>query len=197
MTTWNFKAPFALVALFALVGCEEGADGGLMAALSSDSTASADVIALSQTQMGNGAFTLVPPQGFCIDKASLKQRFALMARCDALGAPDRATGAPLGIITVSTTAQKNADRLPAAQETADAAKLAGVSSISSTSTAVTFRAAGKPVIDGLDTQHWRANLQVGGQTVGIALYGKKGGRAVSTEGREILNDLIRRTLKAS
>lgn len=37
--------------------------------------------------MANGALTLVAPEGFCIDKRSLKSSFALLARCDTLGTP--------------------------------------------------------------------------------------------------------------
>ena len=199
MTTWTSKAPLALAALIALGACEDGQGAaGLLANLQAPSDAAAAApVALAQTQMASGAFTLVPPQGFCIDKSALSQRFALMARCDALGAPSKSAGAPVGIITVSVTNAGRVEILPTAQETADAAKLARVDAVKSENDSITFRAEGTPPAAGLDVKHWRGTLRIGGQIVGLALYGPKGGRAETSEGREMLNELIRRSRKAS
>ena len=150
-------------------------------------------VALSQTLMANGAFTLVPPDGFCIDKSSLRQQFALMARCDTLGAASLAGGAPAGLITVSVAALAPEAPLATAQEIAAASKLSSFDAQEGGSDTLTFRAEGTPPTQDLDVMHWRAVARVNDQMLGIALYGPKDARAVSEEGREILNSLIRRS----
>ena len=192
MTIWNSKVAPAAVALMALSGCEEGQGGDLFAGLGQPAAAAKNV-ALSQSQMADGAFTLVPPEGFCIDKRSLKQRFALLTRCEALAAPGAGGGAPVAILTVSATPNGTSGPLPTPQQTAAAAKLTRFDAAKSSTDAVTFRAGGAPPIRGLDVNHWRGTMRVGGHLVGLALYGPKGGRAVSNEGRSILDSLIRRT----
>lgn len=190
MTIWTCKTTLAVAACIALTACDAlPVLDGL--------SAPKDAVALSQSAMANGAFTLVAPQGFCIDKTSLKQRFALMARCDTLGAPSAAAAAPLGILTVSVTPNATSGALPTPDETADAAKLARVTAVTSEANAVTFRAEGSPPSAGLGVAHWRGTARIGGHLIGIALYGPKDGRAISSEGRETINDMIRRTKEAS
>ena len=58
---------------------------------------------------------------------------------------------------------------------------------------LTFRAEGTPPANGLDVTHWRAVARVKDQMLGIALYGPQDARAVSEEGRDILNSLVRRS----
>ncbi len=192
MSTWNCKAATAGVALLLLGACEGGQGAGLLDGLSTGAMGKKNH-ALSQAQMANGAVTLLPPQGFCIDRRNLSQRFALLARCDTLGAPHSSRGAPLGIITVSVTPSAAGAELPSAQQTADAAKLARVEGESRSSDTVTFRAEGAPPISGVGIRHWRGKARVADQLIGIAFYGPEGGRAASADGREIVLDLIRRT----
>lgn len=193
MTTWSCKSALAGAALLALAACE---DGQSMSFLEGIGSAPRNV-ALSRSQMANGAFTLVPPRGFCIDRRNLSQRFALLARCDTLGAPDQIGGAPLAIITISVTPGGADVSLPTAQHVADAARLARVDANTSDNNAITFRAEGPPPVAGLDDRHWRGTARVGDYLMGVAVYGPSGGRAISTEGREVLNELIRRTRAAS
>ncbi|MGB3246014.1 MAG: hypothetical protein WBB25_15890 [Sulfitobacter sp.] len=197
MITWISRPAAAAFALLGLSGCEGGTKSGLFAGLGVSTAAETKPVALSQAKMAKGAFTLVPPEGFCIDQASLKQRFALLARCEALGAPNAGGGAPLGILIVSVTPDAPVGALPTAEQTADALKLARFTAAESENNAITYRAEGAPPVEGMDVVHWRGTAQIGGQLVGLALYGPKGGRAVSGEGREILNSLIRRTRKVS
>lgn len=197
MNTWICKAALAGAALGLLSACGEGGPSiSLLDGLSAGGS-KAEEGALAQTLMANGAFTLVPPQGYCIDRASLKQRFALMARCDTLGAPSQAAGAPLGIITVSVTPAGAEESLPSAAQTADAAKLARVDDENAQNEAIVFRAEGAPPLADLAVSHWRANTRVADQLMGIALYGPEGGRAISNEGREVLRELIAKSRAAS
>ena len=184
------------MALLALSACDDA--GGMLAGLQLPALSKETPnTALAQSQMANSAFTLVPPQGFCIDKNTLRQRFALMARCDVLGAPSLAAGAPMGLITVSVTPQTAEAPLPTPEETAMAARLTNVEGVTSEVDALTFRADGKPPASGFGDTHWRGSVRLGDQVMGLALYGEDGGRAASAEGREILNDLIRSTREAN
>ena len=58
-------------------------------------------LALANAELADGALTLVPPAGFCVDKSTLRPSFAVVARCDSLGARQTVNDAPLGMIVVS------------------------------------------------------------------------------------------------
>ncbi|MBD3665604.1 hypothetical protein [Sulfitobacter aestuariivivens] len=195
MSTWRFRAALAAGLSITLIGCEDGQGGNPFGGASAGGDAKN--IALPQARMAGGALTLVPPEGFCIDKRSLKRRFALMARCDTLGNPSASAGAPMGILTVSISDASAAQPLPTPDQTAAAARLEKVSAQKSEVDAVTFRAEGIPPLKELDTVQWRGIARVQDQVIGIAFYGPKGGRAISREGREIVNGLIRKTKAAS
>lgn len=194
MTTWTSKTALAVAALVALTACDALP---ALEGLAAPQDAATPSVALSETKMANRAFTLVPPDGFCIDKATLNQRFALLARCDTLGAADMGAGAPVALITVSITPQGTTESLPTPEQTADAMKLARVDALKADTDSQTFRAEGSPPASGLDVKHWRGAMRIGGQVASLALFGPKGGRAVSSEGREILNGLIKRSQAAS
>ena len=183
MTTWTCKAAFAALALSALAACEDGQGGGLL-----KSTTDAKPVAVSQAKMAFGAVTLVAPVGFCIDANSLKQNFALMARCDALGAPSASAGAPTGILTASFSAASKT--MPTPVDTTTALGLGAPTNAIETDRSVTFRAKGNAPAEGLSDTHWRGTARIGKQMMGLALYGPDGGRVISPEGRAILVALI-------
>ena len=95
MITWTSKSPLAALAMLTLSACEGGQG------FSFGSRGGAADKPLLQTALAGGAVQVVPPQGYCIDPKSLKRRFALMARCDALGLPDVVSAAPRGILTLA------------------------------------------------------------------------------------------------
>jgi hypothetical protein len=196
MTTWICKGPLVALALTALAACEGGQGAGLLDGLGT--TIGPKERAFSQVNMAGGAVILKAPRGFCIDGHSLKQRFALMARCDKLGAPAAAAGAaPLGVITVSLSKAVPNTGLPDPTVTATALGLSNVSDLSGDDTTVIFRATGPAPTEDLDEKHWRATALVNGQILGLALYGAKDGQEVSDEGREILTSVIERTRTAN
>lgn len=197
MTIWTFKTTAAALGLLTLSACGDVVDLPVLGGLTQPNDAPVTPVALSQTLMANKAFTLVPPNGFCIDQSSLTQRFALMARCDTLGVTDGAGGAAVGIITVSVTSESRTDGLPTPQQTADALKLARITDVTQKNDKITFRAEGTPPVADVDVRHWRGSFAAGGKLVALGLFGPKDGRAVSAEGREILDDLITRSLAAS
>ncbi len=186
MTTWTCKGAFALLALISLAACEDGQGGAFLQGL--DGNSSNKPVALSQAKMAFGTVTLVAPEGFCIDKSSLKQNFALMARCESLGAPSAGTGAPLGILTASFSAASAT--IPTPGETAAALRLDTITDPVSKDHSVTFRASGSPPAEGLSKTHWRGTARVGSQMMALAFYGPNGGRAVGAEGRSVLNRVI-------
>lgn len=164
----------------ALAGCDVG--GGATKA------------PLREAVMARGALTLVAPEGFCIDRRSLKPTFALLARCDTLGDTDGAYGAPLGLITVSlTTAQSGA--APISATTLETALSEGkVLEKHETENAVLMRVQGPaPSREGLSAIHWRGAGQIGSHLVGLAMYGADNSGATGSEGRRVLNRLMQRT----
>ena len=107
MITWTSKSPLAALAMLTLSACEGGQ--GFSFGGSPDTPEKP----LLQTALAGGAVQVVPPQGYCIDPKSLKRRFALMARCDALGLPDAVSAAPRGILTLALIeAEADAPRRP-------------------------------------------------------------------------------------
>ena len=73
MNTWTFKGLVTTLATcLALAGCD-AVDGLAL-------SGAFDREPLKTAELADGAITLVPPEGFCIDPRSLKARFALMAR---------------------------------------------------------------------------------------------------------------------
>ncbi|KIN63068.1 Dihydroxy-acid dehydratase [Sulfitobacter noctilucicola] len=183
MITWSSKAAGATLAVGLLAGCEGGDLGALL-----PSSQDSGKVALSQARMAFGSVMLRPPSGFCIDKSSLKQNFALMARCDALGAPSAASDAPRGLISVSFS--KALETLPTAVQTAEALSLTGVSDTRIQDGHVTFRATGTTPADGLSAVHWRGIVKVNDQVMGIALFAPEGARATGSSGRALLLEII-------
>lgn len=189
MTTWTFKGPIAALALFALSACEGGQGGGLLAGLANGQKAKP----LSQTTLAGGAVTLKAPRGFCIDSKSITEKFALMARCDVLGAPQAAGDAPLGFITVSVQSATPGAPLPTVEQLAAASGLSAVSDPQTADGQLTFRASGRPPIKGVSGTHWRGTVGTNGKIVGVSLHAPESGRALTDEGRSIVSEVLSRS----
>ncbi|MEH6644442.1 hypothetical protein [Sulfitobacter sp.] len=194
MTTWTSKHLTALCFVGALGACDVVDSGNtLLAGLAPPADTALPAVPLKQALMMRGKVTLVPPGGYCIDPESLSQSFALMARCDALGAATGGSGAPVGVMTVSFARVGNDVQLPTAQEFAAAAGLADPENTHRYATGVIFRTSGTPLAGDLSPRHWRAISKVGAFSMGAALFGPEGRRAVSEEGAEVLQEMIQRT----
>ena len=180
MTIWTCKGPLAAFGVMLLTACEGGQGLG----------------ASSGAAKMAGGVELVAPDGFCIDQTSLEARFAVMARCDGLGAPASAGAAPRGLITVSLT-QSKPGSLPSAQQIAAETSLQNVSDVEKGDQSVTFRAQGRIPVGGLSPNQWRGVARMGTQTAGIAVYGPERGEIVSASGRRVLTQLITRSIDAS
>lgn len=193
MTTWTFKGPLVAFGLLTLVACEAGQGFGPRA---TGSRAAGETAApVSRARMADGV-VLMAPSGFCIDRSSLEPRFAVMARCDGLGVPSAAGGAPLGLITVSLTNAQTGP-LPSAKQIAGAAALQKLSNVQQSDDQVVFRAQGRVPIEGLSAFQWRAIVRIGSQIAGIAVYGPQNGQVVTATGRAVLLQLVERSIAAT
>jgi hypothetical protein len=195
MTTWTCKGPFTAFALLLLGGCDEG---GLALGRGTASGPSATQSQpLSKVRMAGGAVRLVAPAGYCIDRESLQPGFALLARCDILGATSSDANVPLAVIAVSLLPAPEASAPPAPELTAAAAGLTSVTQSVITDQETIFRATGAAPAPGLSGDHWRGTALIKGHLLGVALYGPDRGRPIGEEGRGLLRKLIRATRAAS
>lgn len=194
MTTWICKPLAALGLLVLLSACDEASTStGLLAGLTPPSDTALPAVPLTRALMMRGGVTLVPPRGYCIDPENLSQSFAIIARCDSLGAATDGAGAPVGFLTVSFTRNTSDSVLPTAQDVATASGLGTPSDTRSGASSVVFKTTGPAPADDLSPTHWRGISQIGGFTMGAALFGPEGLRAVSAEGADVLGELIRQT----
>lgn len=198
MITWISK-PLAALGIVAMLGaCEAvGTGSSLLAGLTPPTDTALPIVPLRQALMMRGKVTLVPPGGYCIDPESLSENFALMARCDALGAATGGSGAPVGVLTVSFARGGKAVPVPTAQEIAASTGLGAPNSASRQERSVVFKTTGTPPTAGLSPHHWRSISRVGGFTMGAALFGPQDRRAVSDEGADLLREMIQRTTAKS
>lgn len=191
MTTWICKGPVTALALFTLAGCEAGQGLGP----GNGSGQGGSQSPLSRANMVDGV-TIVAPSGFCIDPTNLEPRFAVMARCDGLGVAAAAGAAPRGLITVSLTDAKSGP-VPSAEQVAQASQLENVAAVDQSENQVVFRAEGRIPVGGLSPVQWRGVRKIGGQTAGIAIYGPAQGEIVTRTGRDLLVQLINRSVEAT
>jgi len=183
MNTWTCKGLAFGLSAFALAGCE----GGLT--LPAGLTTSNKAPVLRMADLGRGAVTLVPPQGYCVDPKSLRQQFALMARCDTLGDAS-GDGLPLALITATTVTAPDTVQVTAAdlgsgtetvlkQQDRDALTLVQVQ--------------GDPPRPELRDVYWRTASRVGNQIVGLTIYEVESGSSLGDLAPELLAQTMQRT----
>lgn len=195
MNIWTCKSGALALVLLGLAGCDAPVGGGLFANLAPPATPKQPPV--THASLSNDAIKISAPSGFCIDGQSIGPNFALMARCDALGAARSAAAAPLGLITVSVLPSSEDGGLPNPAQIATAANLAGVSDTNKTPQHLTFRAKGRPPLTEMSETHWRGATLINGHVVAVTLYGPDGGEALSEQGRQILTDVIARCRESS
>ena len=204
MTTWISKAlvpsgwpsrPLAALAVVAaLGGCADGVDpAALLAGLTPPEDVVAPGIPLTQAMMMRGKVTLVPPGGYCIDPDSLTQSFALMGRCDVMGVATESTGAPAGVMTVSIARSSKSAPLPNPAEISTASGLGSAQDARTGDASIVFKTTGPPPSADMSPTHWRGIAKLNRFTIGAALYGPEGHRAVSAEGASLIEDMLKRT----
>ena len=180
------KTIVTLTALTVLSACSEGPVFDL---LQNDGTTP-----LIKAQMVEGAVTLVPPSGYCIDSSSLTQTFALMARCDLLDAENGALNAPIGLLTASF-ATNNGQALSAA-DVAFASNAVVIETIDTGGLEI-VRAKTDTPPNGLAKTHYRAATQIDGFDLSLALFSPPESEAQGARGTEMLRNLIKTSQDAS
>ena len=148
--------------------------------------------ALAIVAMADGAVALTPPLNYCIDKSSLKRQFALMARCDTLGAkanPD----APLALITATLMPFDGGAEAPKAADLAAALEPDTILQTKDTDGLALVQTQNATGLDGFSERHWRGVFVVNGVLVGLALYTPQNRPANDDSGAMILAALAKRT----
>tara|TARA_B110000879_G_scaffold209020_1_gene295797 strand:- start:437 stop:994 length:558 start_codon:yes stop_codon:yes gene_type:complete len=178
-----------------MLGACDAVDQGttLLAGIAPPEDAALPAVPLTQALMMRGNVTLVPPTGYCVDPENLSQSFALMARCDNMGAATGGEGSPAGVLTVSLARNGLNPKIPTAEEVAAAAGVSAPEKARQTDTSVIFRTKGTAPSSDLSPTHWRSVSKVGKFTMGASLFGPEGRRAITDEGATLLEEMIKRT----
>ncbi|WP_299044966.1 hypothetical protein [uncultured Tateyamaria sp.] len=173
--------------LLGLAACED------FAALDLAGATTGENLALTNATLGGGMIKLVPPPGFCVDKRSLRQSFAIMARCDTLGG-QLTTDAPLALITATTVKVTG----PVAVSTSDFESPAEqVLQRRDDNDLALVQVRGSPPGDGMRDTYWRAAARIGNQVVGLALYEPSDGRDLGATAPALLTQMVERTHEQS
>lgn len=196
MNTWTSKRSCAAVGLvLSLAACSEGGEG--LSFLSGEATdaPSRRNVALLSAEMQRGAMTLVPPDGFCIDKRGLKQDFAVLARCDSLGGRGGAQDAPLGMILVSLTPTEGRPDLPETLSALIPAETTVKSRRNTEDLALAHLDGTGP--DGTDSLYWRGVAQVDQTLMALTAFAPDGGPFAEPGSGQRLESLVRRSHDAT
>lgn len=152
------------------------------------------LVPLIKAQMVEGAVTLVPPAGYCIEPRSLTQDFALMARCDLLKAEGSPLGAPIGLITASF-AQNRGDAL-SATDVAIASNAKVIETLDSEELSL-VRAETPTPPNGQAPTHFRAATKIDNFDLSLALFSPAESEAQGAVGASLLRNLVRSSKAAS
>ncbi len=148
---------------------------------------------LTSAKLSRG-LSVAAPDGFCIDATSLSRDFALLARCDRLGA-DGGAGAPLAVIAVSVPRVDGASDLPD-PESLVGGQEALLDSYRSADLQL-VKVAGEPPAEGLSGRYWRGAGLVGQRVLGVAMYPKANGPSLDREAVDLLVETFKRSEEMS
>jgi hypothetical protein len=193
MTTWTSKAVAAALGLTLLGGCSEG--------FSFAATGPKPSQQVTQVDLSQGQVRLSAPRGYCVSPRSVSDTksggFALLARCDMVGATNRAVYQDLALIT-ATTAPFAGDSPPDLEGLTNSAAPAKIIAQAERNGVPMIRVETQaPANEHVSAQHWRAAFVANGQLVGLALYAPEKSAALTDQGADLLADLTVRTIAAS
>ncbi|MFY9210085.1 MAG: hypothetical protein WAO69_03065 [Aestuariivita sp.] len=189
MSIWNFKAHIlALPAVLVLAACDE----------LPQTTGGGGAKALTQASLSENSIRLAAPNGYCIDRRSLRDRFALLGRCDTLGVIGTFAAVELAIITVSTVPVTPESATPSAAAMAATKGQSNVVKTVSQDGLQFFQLkGGGEQVEGVNDLYWRTAFVLNGQLVSIALYAPSESGAVGPEGARILEGIVYATRTAT
>lgn len=192
MSTWTFNRGLVLAAGLTLAACVPASEMGFLASLPPEPDN-----ALRAALMGGGAVALTPPSGYCIDAGSLKPGFALIARCDALGATRKTANVPLALITATVVPQQAGTPAPRAADLASVLDGAQVLQAKDQNGVALVQSRGETGLQGFGDTYWRGAFLVNGTMVGLALYAPADSKAGGARGAVILGALAAQTKSKS
>jgi hypothetical protein len=150
-------------------------------------------------EIAGGALSVISPDGFCVSNKGLKKRangsFVLFASCDALGQSDAGAAQFNAFITLTTIPRPNGYRVTS-DDLFDLAEGNVDTAINTENMPLVQVSGGTPVADWVSDTHWRGAFTRNGHIVMLALYAEDGGRALTSEGADLLRQLERRTTSA-
>lgn len=190
----------ALAAVLPLAGCL-GADSGALSFLASGSEAVTSDAA-RKVEMYDGDVIVRGPNGYCIDKRTLRRGrdggFVLLASCESLSGL-RGHGVEPLLMTISVLPDTPDAARPSAAEIAALMAPAEVIATHETRdvTLVHFASGGDGILEGGDARHWRGGMALNGHLIALALYARKGSPMAGKDGRALLTDLARTIRRAS
>ncbi|WP_299746383.1 hypothetical protein [uncultured Tateyamaria sp.] len=186
MNTGTSKGLLLGALLFGLAACEDFAGLNLGGATSEN-------LAISSARLADGTVRLVPPPGFCVDKRSLRQNFALMARCDALGGR-LTTDAPLAIITATTVMANGTTQI--STSAFDSTTESVIQRIDDAPLAL-VQVKGKPPSADMRDTYWRGATRIGDRVIGLTLYQKANQADLGNVAPDLLIQTIEQTQEQS
>lgn len=193
MFTWICK-PYGLCLCLVLTACSQ-TDGSPFASLGMG-RAQPQRAVLTAAELADGQLVLSPPDGFCIDRRSLRQAFALIARCDTLGGKQNVPAEPLAVILVSVAQSADQEaRLSTVLDALVPSDAEVLERVQADDLAL-LRLRG-PAPEGADPRQWRGTTRVGRNLLGFTLYAPVGGRAAGASGGRLVRVLAARTRQAS
>ncbi|MFK7876423.1 MAG: hypothetical protein AB8B71_11690 [Paracoccaceae bacterium] len=199
MNIWTFKrSAFAVSLILGLAACEgDGTDflEALRAKPGATETSARPNVALVSATMAQGAIKLTPPDGYCIDRRDLSQSFAVMARCDRLGAKNAAQDAPLGLILAEFVAAPSDVNVENALQKILPADARILEQSNATDLALAQVRGGAP--SGSDPVHWRGLTQIGGNLMSFQIFAPQDGELTQGAGQQLARQLVTRTRAAS
>jgi len=142
---------------------------------------------MTRAALAGGEVIVVPPQGYCIQKDSLKSRrdggFALVASCERLTGFVSGYQVPPVVMTISAVERDSTAPEPSAAEVSaglgDRQVLRRLHGDGLTVVQVMDPA---PLSVESDPKHWRGMMVINGHMVGLALYGAKGSAETGERG---------------
>ena len=201
MSTWISRLAVVALAALTLSGCDE-ATGLPFAAEFGSVAENPGRSRMAQVPLSGGQVVLSVPDGYCIDRQSLRRigpnGFALVARCDTVGVRGFFVAHELAVITVTTAPQKPGSEAPTPRAVAASAGATKVLDQKHRDGLALVRLDGAAQTpEGVSTVHWRGAFTLNGHLVGIGLYAPEGSSALKGGGAALITDLAERTRKAS
>lgn len=160
---------------------------------------------LSEARLANGAVTLKPPAGYCIDARSLSDRpgggFALIGSCASLTGEAAGVFVEPAIITISVSPAEDGGVSTDSRAFQTALGRGRIlKAVSRDDLSLLQVEGGASVPPSADPRHWRGLTSVQGQILGLALYAGADSPMIGDQGMAMMIDLadtIRRDSQAA